>query len=635
MSRVEGRTDVRYARRRDAGGGCEVRPAAGGFGRSAVGARGRCSALREVAGRARPLTLARDRCLPVLPALAALLPEAGLRRGSTVAVTGLGHARPGPAGRALGRGVVGRGRWACPSLGLEAAAELGVALERLALVPAPGDRAWPRWWPPCSTPSTSCSPRRRPGARRARPPPHRPGPRARGVLVVLGSRGLGAEPVDLQLTVTGGRWEGLGRGHGQLRARQVEVVARGRRAAARERRARLWLPGPGGERRARRRRRRRSSPVVDARGVIGRAHAGGVVPRLAGHRRGLPCVDAGGRGVRQPGGGLLRRGARRRGRRGLRRREAQSRCPGLVVVEHDPARDARAFEPVVAAVEAFCPGVEVVRPGVCAFATRGPSRYFGGDDALADAGGRCGRSARSCRVGVADGPLRGRAGGAARDTIVPPGGERRLPRAAAGAACSSGPTSPTCCAASACAPWATWPRCPPPRSWAASGPTACAPTAWPRGSTSGRWPRAVPPPDLEVSTELDPPAERVDVAAFAAKALADELHARPGRRAAWPAPACASRPRPSTASTWPGCGATTARSPRPARRAGALAARRLARPTPGAGHRRHHAPAPGARRGPCRRRPPARLLGRRPRRDRAGRPRPGPGAGDARPRGGA
>ena len=54
-----------------------------------------------------------------------------------------------------------------------------------------------------------------------------------------------------------------------------------------------------------------------------------------------------------------------------RRRQAQSRCPGLVVVEHDPARDARAFEPVVVAVEAFCPGVEIVRPGVCAFATRG------------------------------------------------------------------------------------------------------------------------------------------------------------------------------------------------------------------------------------------------------------------------
>src|SRR5690606_40603262 len=32
---------------------------------------------------------------------------------------------------------------------------------------------------------------------------------------------------------------------------------------------------------------------------------------------------------------------------GLRKREAQSRCPHLIVVDHDPAREARAFEPVV------------------------------------------------------------------------------------------------------------------------------------------------------------------------------------------------------------------------------------------------------------------------------------------------
>ena len=36
-----------------------------------------------------------------------------------------------------------------------------------------------------------------------------------------------------------------------------------------------------------------------------------------------------------------------------------------------------------AAGEAFAPKVEVVRPGVVAMATRGPSRYFGGDRALA------------------------------------------------------------------------------------------------------------------------------------------------------------------------------------------------------------------------------------------------------------
>jgi protein ImuB len=35
-----------------------------------------------------------------------------------------------------------------------------------------------------------------------------------------------------------------------------------------------------------------------------------------------------------------------------------------------------------------------------------------------------------------------------------------------------------------------------------------------------------PPPDLAVQVELDPPIERVDTAAFAAKSLADELHQR-------------------------------------------------------------------------------------------------------------
>ena len=35
-----------------------------------------------------------------------------------------------------------------------------------------------------------------------------------------------------------------------------------------------------------------------------------------------------------------------------------------------------------------------------------------------------------------------------------------------------------------------------------------------------------PPPDLVVEAELDPPAERVDTAAFIGRALADELHTK-------------------------------------------------------------------------------------------------------------
>ncbi|HJY72268.1 MAG TPA: hypothetical protein VJ347_10845, partial [Streptosporangiaceae bacterium] len=50
-------------------------------------------------------------------------------------------------------------------------------------------------------------------------------------------------------------------------------------------------------------------------------------------------------------------------------------CPGL--------RTAREFDQVLTAVTGFCPAVEAVEPGVCAFGARGPARYFGGETALA------------------------------------------------------------------------------------------------------------------------------------------------------------------------------------------------------------------------------------------------------------
>ena len=68
---------------------------------------------------------------------------------------------------------------------------------------------------------------------------------------------------------------------------------------------------------------------------------------------------------------------------GQRRRVAQQRCPEATLVEHDPDRDARAFEPVVRAVGEFTPRLELVEPGWLCVESRGPSRYFGGDEDLA------------------------------------------------------------------------------------------------------------------------------------------------------------------------------------------------------------------------------------------------------------
>src|SRR5215510_14491354 len=90
---------------------------------------------------------------------------------------------------------------------------------------------------------------------------------------------------------------------------------------------------------------------------------------------------------------------------GLRRREAEARCPGLAVVEADPQVEARAFEQVARAIEVFTPRFVLEEPGRVTFPTRGPSRYFGGDTAMA---ARCLDAVRDIaivgpRVGVGDG----------------------------------------------------------------------------------------------------------------------------------------------------------------------------------------------------------------------------------------
>lgn len=77
--------------------------------------------------------------------------------------------------------------------------------------------------------------------------------------------------------------------------------------------------------------------------------------------------------------------ARRAGvRAGMRRRDAQARCPSLVVIGADPSRDARRFEVVARGVGSIVPVVGVDEPGTVLFGARGPSRWCGGDDALAE-----------------------------------------------------------------------------------------------------------------------------------------------------------------------------------------------------------------------------------------------------------
>ncbi len=215
---------------------------------------------------------------------------------------------------------------------------------------------------------------------------------------------------------------------------------------------------------------------------------------------------------------------------GLRRREAEGRCPGLVVCATDPAAEARAFESVARATAAVTPRVVLERPGVCAFPTRGPSRYFGGDDALAARVLEVVRAVgvTDARVGIADGAFA--AACAARAAV--PDGAFVVPPGGSAAFLAPWPVRVLGPAAADLVDLLVRLGLPTLGDFAALPADAVLARFGARGVEAHRRAGAredlgvrplPPPPDLVEQVELDPPARRVDEAAFAAKGLADRL----------------------------------------------------------------------------------------------------------------
>lgn len=114
-------------------------------------------------------------------------------------------------------------------------------------------------------------------------------------------------------------------------------------------------------------------------------------------------------------------------RRGMRRREAQASCPDLAVLAVDPARDARLFEPVAAAVEELVVGVDVVRPGVVAAPADGALAYFGDEYRLMETliDHVSAKAGVEVQIGIADG-LFAALLAARRSCVVEPGASRRF-----------------------------------------------------------------------------------------------------------------------------------------------------------------------------------------------------------------
>lgn len=218
------------------GGGGGV--AVGGESGAVADARASLDRILELQSRIRGMqeTTLDTRALPTVPALAPLLPGGALRAGSSYAV----H-RSSLLAMAMLAGPSAAGSWCAvvgiPSFGAEAAARLGIDLDRLVLVPDPGDQ-WLGVTAAMADVVTVVLTRS----------PGRVSPgdlsrlsarlRQRGAALVV----LGDWPQsEATLRVSGASWEGIGQGHGHLSARQVTVTSE-IRGIGRPVSVPLWLP---------------------------------------------------------------------------------------------------------------------------------------------------------------------------------------------------------------------------------------------------------------------------------------------------------------------------------------------------------------------------------------------------------
>lgn len=243
---------------------------------------------------------------------------------------------------------------------------------------------------------------------------------------------------------------------------------------------------------------------------------------------------------------------------GMRRREAQARCPSLEIHDAEDARDARAFEAVLGALDGIAPRWEVSEPGRVAVPAVGPSRYHGGDNRLAQKVHEV--VATSLRevfeasqpvlgVAVADGPraaavmaekAAGGSAGRAGTVVVSPGATAAalegLPVAAL-AAGGPGWGDPAALGELidvlrrlGLRTLGRFAAIEPTDVLARFGSLGSMAHEFARGREAGHVALAGLPVDLRVSAAVDPPAEQVDRAAFVAKVLADDLHSELARR---------------------------------------------------------------------------------------------------------
>ena len=212
--------------------------------------------LRTALAHARPVVLAEQRRLPLLQAFQEVFPGGGLQRGSIVHVSGAVGATA--VALALAAGPTQAGSWAAcvgvEQMGWAAAAELGVQLQRVAVIQTPS-KSWATVTAALvdSFDLVLCGAQHAPSAQDARRLVARA--RERGsVVMFISGESLGAarharpwpSVADVELSVVHAEWFGIGQGTGRLRQRHISLDVTGRRGLSRSQRLELWLPDISG-----------------------------------------------------------------------------------------------------------------------------------------------------------------------------------------------------------------------------------------------------------------------------------------------------------------------------------------------------------------------------------------------------
>lgn len=215
-------------------------------------------------------------------------------------------------------------------------------------------------------------------------------------------------------------------------------------------------------------------------------------------------------------------------RRGQRMRDAQSRCPELTVLPYEQTVDARVFAPVVEAIERTMPGVQIVRPGLCAIRARGPAQFYGGEEEAAlwlfDALDELG--IHGSRLGVADGPFTAVQAAynstGTRIEIVPEGGSAQYlaPLSVSWLADTALVTLLRRLGIDTLGGFAALPAADVAGRFGPAG-------AWLHALAGGADSRPVvprvPPREFDVAVAFEPPLDRVDQATFGFRAAADRF----------------------------------------------------------------------------------------------------------------